>query len=102
MTEEEPLLTPVKPVFAPVSPPTTGRVTRASKKKEIERDADQFVSGPVGIPNPFGVKKGGRLSPFDGWERTKPGLGKGKKREGETLEKVGEGSKRVKGNDMQL
>lgn len=96
MTEEEPLLTPVKPVFAPVSPPTTGRVTRASKKKETAQDINQFASGPVGMPNLFGVKKGGRLSPFDGWERTKPGFGKGKKREGGVLEKDGEGSKRVK------
>ncbi|KAL9119877.1 MAG: hypothetical protein Q9187_003568 [Circinaria calcarea] len=101
MTEEEPLLTPVKPNFTPASPPTTGRVTRASKKKEIAENADRLASGPVGMPNQFRTKKGGRLSPFDGWERTKPGLGKGKKREGEALAREGEGSKRVKGNGTQ-
>lgn len=101
MTEEELLLTPVKPIFTPASPPTTGRVTRASKKKEIGGDSDRFASGPGGMPNQVRVKKGGRLSPFDGWERTKPGLGKSKKREGEELAKEAKGSKRVKGNGTQ-
>ena len=89
----------MKQTFAPASPPTTVRATRASGRKRAQEEKDEGKSGlDVEVP---GVKKK-KGSPFDGWARTKvsPGVstGKGKKREGETLEKGGKGTKRVKGN----
>ena len=102
-TEEEQLVTPVKQSFAetPATPPTTGHVTRASTRKKA------LDTSPLQGPEPReiveGPRKRGKISPFDGWARVKSGVandgGKGKKREGDALEKDGvvTGSKRVRG-----
>ena len=99
-TEEEQIVTPVKQSFTetPATPPTTGHVTRASTRKKA------LDSSPLEGPEPReGVRKRGKISPFDGWARVKPGAakdgGKSKKREGEALERgtgVG-GSKKIRG-----
>ncbi|MCJ1282621.1 hypothetical protein MMC26_001946 [Xylographa opegraphella] len=99
-TGEEALVTPVKPSFTPTSPPSTGRATRASTKKAA---LDSSPMGPetVEVKSRFVVKHGRTASPFDNWRRTKAGAvsgSKGKKREGESLEKEPEGSKKVKSN----
>jgi len=100
---DSPILTPKAPKFAPASPPTTARATRASKK------ADREIS-PVPIPSMVdedqgstsaraGRARGGKVSPFDSWQRTKGGpVSQSKKREGEMLMKNGgEVSKRLRG-----
>ena len=83
------LVTPVKTTFTPATPPTTGHATRAATKKAVE--ASPLVPEPV---EEVVKKKGGKRSPFDGWARRKPGassssaaVGKGRKRQGEFLEK---------------
>ena len=95
--EEEHVSTPVKrTVFSPPTPPTTGHATRSSTKQAPE---------PVeAIPY-----KGKKTSPFDGWARKKAGTdtnsrpeAKGRKREGEALERdsLAGGSKKFKGNSV--
>lgn len=92
--EEQQVTTPVKQtIFSPATPPTTVHATRSSTKKVPE--------AVEAIPY-----KGKKVSPFDGWARTKAGTsiaigGKGKKREAEAMEKaeVMEGHKKIKGND---
>ena len=105
------VVTPVKTSFTPATPPTTAHATRAATKKRVE--ASPLDAEPVEVK-----KKGGKRSPFDGWARRKAGTsgsasttaGKGRKRQGEALEKGDDGSdggvpingggakKKVKGN----
>ena len=99
--DEKQIITPVKAsVFSPPTPPTTGHATRAATKKAA-------LDSPSDPPEPIEAilyeRHGKKVSPFDGWVRTKPGTsgagGKGKKRTSEALEKTEEtGSKKVKGN----
>ena len=105
-TEEETLVTPVKPTFSPASPPTTGRTTRAATRKAALDSSPLVGPEPVEVPR-FAVKKGKKTSPFDGWQRTKSGgggggkgtsTGKGKKREGEAMERDMDGGKKAKTN----
>ena len=98
-TEEEILITPVKPSFTPVSPPTTGHATRAATKKAA-LDSSPLGPEPVEFSRNI-VKNGKKISPFAGWQRTKAGSvpnGKGKKREAEATEIRPEKNKRVKSN----
>ena len=105
MTEtegENQITTPVKvPTVSPPTPPTTGHATRATARKVA-------LESPSNTPEPaeavLYARRGKKVSPFDGWARTKAGTsgvgGKGKKREGEAMEKTRgvAGSKRVRGN----
>ncbi|KAI9704238.1 MAG: hypothetical protein M1836_007099 [Candelina mexicana] len=84
------LVTPTKRTFTPASPPTTGRTTRASKRK-VAVDSSPLGSEPEDLTS-RASKKIKPNSPFDGWQRTKPGAAttrKGRKREGEVIEKTG-------------
>ena len=99
-TEEEALVTPVKPSFTPTSPPSTSRATRASTKKAA-LDSSPMGPEPAEAKPRFVVKHGRTASPFDSWRRTKASAasgGKGKKREGESLEMEAGESKRAKSN----
>ncbi|KAK4691288.1 hypothetical protein P7C71_g5675, partial [Lecanoromycetidae sp. Uapishka_2] len=102
MTDHEEVSTPIRPTaHLPSTPPATGHATRASTKKLT------FDSSPLDPPEPVESMHYGsrvkKVSPFDGWARTKSGTsaaGKGKKRGAESLEhgeEVNE-SKRVKGD----
>ncbi|KAI9794303.1 MAG: hypothetical protein M1835_006691 [Candelina submexicana] len=84
------LLPPTKRTFTPASPPTSGRATRASKRK-VAVDSSPLGSEPEDLTS-RASKKFKPNSPFDGWQRTKPGAAttrKGRKREGEVIEKTG-------------
>ncbi|MCJ1398508.1 hypothetical protein MMC11_001708 [Xylographa trunciseda] len=99
-TEEETLVTPIKPSFTPTSPPSTGRATRASTKKAA-LDSSPMGPEPVEAKSRFIVKHGRTASPFDNWRRTKAsaaGGSKGKKREGGSLEREADESKKTKRN----
>lgn len=102
--DEKPITTPIKAsVFSPATPPTTGHATRAVTKKAA-------LDSPPDRPEPVQAvpyeRRGKKVSPFDGWARTKAGMsgseGKGKKREGEAMEKNEgvAGSKKVRGNGV--
>ena len=97
MTQPEDIVTPVKKSFAPATPPPTGHATRSSTKKARDTTLspsemdDDMMEGPA--------EKRKKVSPFDGWARTKAGASgeKGRKREGETMEKgERDGGKRIK------
>ena len=86
------VVTPVKTTFMPATPPETGHATRSTTKK------GGLGSSPLSAELDGGgvaVRKG-RRSPFDGWARRKAGasasaaMGKGKKRQGELIEKSDE------------
>ncbi len=102
-TEDEQVVTPVKQAFTntPATPPTTGHATRASTRKKALDSSLLEAAEPREASE--GVRKRGKISPFDGWARVKSGVakdgGKGKKREGEALEKEGVmgGNKKIKG-----
>lgn len=98
MTHPEEIVTPVKKSFAPATPPTTGHATRSSTKKARDATLSPLDRGVDGIEVPTGKRK--KVSPFDGWARTKAGMGgggKGRKREGEAMERSeGAGGKRVR------
>ena len=87
--EEQKVTTPVKQTtFSPHTPPTTGHVTRSSTKKAA------LDSSPLGPSDPVEVapheRRGKKVSPFDGWARTKAGSavgGKGNKREADFMER---------------
>ncbi|KAI2610599.1 hypothetical protein GGR54DRAFT_374385 [Hypoxylon sp. NC1633] len=77
----EKAVTPDAPKFAPVSPPSTGRVTRTGTK--LGEDASPMK--PKAKPR----------SPFDGWRRSKSqAQPHGQKREGEALPQSSGASKR--------
>ncbi|KAL9632608.1 MAG: hypothetical protein Q9164_005215 [Protoblastenia rupestris] len=99
MTQPEEVVTPVKKSFTPATPPTTGHATRSSTKKL--RDATlsplDMEEGDKELP----AEERKKVSPFDGWSRTKAGVGsgvKGRKRAGERAERQEGlvGGKRVK------
>ena len=105
LEDEKQVITPVKAsFFSPPTPPTTGHATRAATKKAT-------LDSPSDPPEPveairYGLH-GKKVSPFDGWARTKAGKGevvggKGKKREGEAMEKTEgvAGSKKLRGKGM--
>ena len=84
------VVTPVKTTFTPATPPETGHATRSTTKKVA------LGSSPLSAELDGGgmVVRKGRRSPFDGWARRKAGgasasaaTGKGKKRQGELIEK---------------
>lgn len=84
---EEQVKTPVKTNFTPATPPTTARATRAATKK-----VEALPLGEEAVEVEEVKKKGGKRSPFDGWARRKAGASatsdvKGRKRQGEALEK---------------
>ena len=85
--QEMRIATPVKTTFTPATPPETGHATRSATKK-----AGTSIS-PLGAELDEGVKVKKGRSPFDRWARQKPGTsaivptGKGKKRQGELMEK---------------
>ena len=95
---EKQIITPVKAsVFSPSTPPTTFPASRAAMKK---------ASPPDPLEPTEAVRyerRGKKVSPFDGWARTKAGTngggGKGKKREGEAMERTdgAAGSKKNRG-----
>lgn len=104
MTELEEVTTPVRPtIFSPSTPPATGHTTRASTKKATLKSSSMEPSESV-EPISSGPR-GKKISPFDGWARTKGGIGgvgKGKKRAAEVM-KEGEdagGNKKAKGNEV--
>lgn len=97
------MVTPVKASFTPASPPTTGHATRASTRKAALGSSPIGPSSVAERPR-FVVKKGRNPSPFDGWQRVKSTAkstvvaeSKGKKRQGDSLEKDGEESKKIRG-----
>ncbi|KAI4166247.1 MAG: hypothetical protein LQ342_000133 [Letrouitia transgressa] len=114
MTTKEPrddrvvnnLNTPVKGSFAPTSPPSTGHATRAATKRaELDRVASPARSSePVDDLFDTRPQRKKTRSPFDTWQRTKPGIsgsGTGQKRKGDLLEQdpeVAGDIKKVKSN----
>lgn len=96
-TEDEVLITPVKPSsMVPTTPPTTGRATRAAARKAIFATT---TSEPVEEVCSSGRTLGKRNSPFNSWHRAKATAleaKKGKKRQGEVLDMDG-GGKKMKG-----
>ncbi|MCJ1473747.1 hypothetical protein MMC13_002398 [Lambiella insularis] len=99
-TEAEHVVTPVKSSFTPASPPSTGHATRASTRKAALGSSPTGPSSVTERPR-FVVKKGRNPSPFDGWQRAKSAAvaeSKGKKRQGDAMERAGEESKKVRGN----
>lgn len=101
-TEEEVAITPVKLTFIPASPPASGRTTRAATRKAA-LDSSPLAPEPVELPNLM-AEKVKKRSPFDAWRLTKAragGVGKGKKREGDVLERVdGLQTKKAKSNGV--
>lgn len=105
LEDEKEIITPVKAsVYSPTTPPATGHATRAATKKAA-LDSPSDPRGPVeAVPY---ERHGKKVSPFDGWARTKFGGtsrvgGKGQKREGEAMEKIEgvAGSKKVRNNGV--
>ncbi|KAL8963765.1 MAG: hypothetical protein Q9193_000012 [Seirophora villosa] len=87
---QEKLVTPTKQSFnAPATPPTTGHATRSATKKAARNGG----SSPFG-PSEATVKgitsaerrPRKKTSPFDGWQRTKTGERKGRKRGAEQMD----------------
>lgn len=78
----------------PASPPATGHVTRAISKKAAV-DSSPLAPEPVEF-----APRGKKISPFDGWQRSKAGVGKSKKREGEVMERSGGMGKKAKSNGV--
>ena len=102
--DEKEIVTPMKAsIFSPPTPPTTGHATRAATKKST---FDLPSDPPEPVDAVLYERRGKKVSPFDGWARTKAGMsgagGKGKKREGEAMEKTSgvAGSKKVRGNGV--
>ena len=96
-TEESVLVTPVKAFFTPASPPMTGHLTRSATKKAA-LDSSPLMPEVAELQTFEGHEK--KPSPFDGWQRSKAGLGKGKKREGDFLEKIVGGPKKIKAHEV--
>ena len=102
--DETDVKTPVKAsIFSPPTPPTTGHATRAAMRKA----AYDLPSDPLEPVEAVSYeRRGKKISPFDGWARTKAGTsgsgGKGKKRGAEVMEKAEgvTGSKKVRGNGV--
>lgn len=86
------VFTPKAPRFAPASPPTTARVTRSKDVLIGSPPAEQTSDDELA---PSLARRGGKVSPFDGWKRTKNVSG-AKKRGGEPLTKT-RGIKKLRG-----
>ncbi|OCK78427.1 hypothetical protein K432DRAFT_332086 [Lepidopterella palustris CBS 459.81] len=107
-------VTPVKQHFRPTTPPSTGRARRYHKKIVAEDqhgtkvDEEAVLGTPVEAPvveeevevqtAQLPKARGKKNSPFDSWQRVKPASSrmtaqKGVKREGEMLERGGEGKR---------
>jgi hypothetical protein len=103
-------VTPAAPKFAPVSPPTTARAMRSNKMdiddsvqasdpitptaratrsmRKMDIDSSAFSSNPI-TPSPSRPRRA-KVSPFDGWQRTKTiSPRQTQKREGEFLTRSG-------------
>jgi len=93
--------TPRAPKFAPVSPPTTTRATRSGNKADMSRSPIGPTSEdePAQSPVNRGRGRGGKVSPFDKWQRTKSGaMSQSKKRQGEHIPRnSGDITKRLRG-----
>lgn len=89
---DEIISTPKAPRFGPVSPPTTTRATR-SKKVDMSSSPAEPTSDDD-EPMLRGRRSGGKISPFDSWQRVKKPAAT-KKREGDTLSRRG-GDKRLR------
>ena len=90
------IVTPVKKSFGPATPPTTGHATRSTTQKlEAEKSSPDNDMADDSVILPYPRKK---ISPFDGWSRTKPGTSahRGKKRDAEHIEIGEENAKRVR------
>ena len=101
-TEEEALVTPVKVSFTPSSPPSTGRATRAATRK-VALDSSPLGPEPVDTAALFVVKKNRKLSPFAAWQRTKSTgteTGKRRKRDSQSLEREGDGGKKLRSSGV--
>ena len=107
-TEEEDLsTTPVHDRFSiPATPPTTGHATRAATRKAELSFSSPVEPEPVEAREPAPRRARKKLSPFDGWQRTKASStavpSKGRKREGDLLEKgmgAGDPPKRIRGRE---
>jgi len=99
-------ITPVKQNFRPATPPSTERVKRGRKKDVNDllhaasaMDIDERVNPQeeeLQTP-PLPPTRRKKNSPFDSWQRVKPtsrlATGKGTKREGEALDRQGEGKR---------
>lgn len=104
-TEEKRVVTPVKQLFRPATPPSTGHATRSSTKKhaldaspsgpphdlpqvDVEKEAEVTPSAS----SSFSQQPSKKASPFDMWQRTKPAGGRvvSKKREAEPMVREGE------------
>ena len=100
--DEKLITTPVKvPTVSPPTPPTSGHATRAAVKK-VALDSPSYPPEQAeAVPYD---RRGKKISPFDGWARTKASTrevgGKGKKREGEAMERTEgrAGGKKVRSN----
>lgn len=104
-------VTPIKQSFHPATPPSTERVKKGRKKDVIglshapdTMDADEPTETAavnhreeVLQTAPLPSTRGKKTSPFDSWRRVKPAsrlaAGKGVKREGEALDRQGEGKR---------
>lgn len=99
------VITPVKQNFRPATPPSTEHVKRG-RKKDVNNlphaasamDLDEHVNPQEEeLQTPPLPSTRGKNSPFDSWQRVKPtsrlAAGKGTKREGEALDRQGEGKK---------
>ncbi|KAF1987083.1 hypothetical protein K402DRAFT_453936 [Aulographum hederae CBS 113979] len=105
---EEEMVTPVKLNFRPVTPPTTVRNTRSTKKKDARDNDDLPVSpipgllAPESIPMPKSAgSEGSEPSPFASWIRKKTSakaapVKESKKRGGDELEREDAGGKRTR------
>jgi hypothetical protein len=78
--------TPKAPRFAPVSPPTTARATRSKKMDISTAQPESLSEDEVAPASPLmrSQRTGGKVSPFDQWQRVKSGAGS-RKREGEPI-----------------
>ncbi|KAI9789218.1 MAG: hypothetical protein M1833_002446 [Piccolia ochrophora] len=91
--------TPDTPAFSPATPPSNARTTRASaRNKSTPTDTSPLTTSDIDMldsPQRAPAKRGKKVSPFDGWQRTKGGAAttastaRGKKREGDTIERSG-------------
>ena len=102
--EEQQVTTPVKQtIFSPHTTPTTGHATRSSTKKAALDSSPLEPQEPVDVV-PY-ERRAKKVSPFDGWARTKAGAaasGKGKKREADLTDQS-DGAlrhKKAKGNKV--
>ena len=101
--EEQQVTAPVKQtVFSPHTPPTTGHATRSSTKNTALDSSPLEPQEPVDVA--LYERRAKKVSPFDGWARTKAGAaagGKGKKREADLMDQSDGalGHKKAKGNE---